>query len=124
MLYSGPADARRGRRPSLPSLITSVEALTGTAPCWFAYPDGTFTEQEQHAVEALGFAGAVQTLRRPGGGGRYAMPRVGLKVDSTAGPGGRLAVAKFRCVLAGLTRRRLVTALAHLWHSEAAREEA
>ncbi len=70
MLYFGPADARRGRRPSLPSLITSVEALTGTAPCWFAYPDGTFTEREQHAVEAVGFAGAVQTFRRPGGGGR------------------------------------------------------
>ncbi len=96
----------------------SVEALTGAGPCWFAYPDGTFTEREQRAVETLGFAGAVQTFRRPGRRGRYAMPRVGLKVASTTGRDGRLAVAKFRCVLAGMTRRRLAATLEHLWHSE------
>lgn len=96
----------------------SVEVLTGTAPCWFAYPDGTFSEREQHAVEALGFAGAVQTFRGPGGrGGRYAVPRIGLKVDSTTGRDGHLAVAKLRCVLAGMTRQRIMTALARLRHS-------
>ncbi len=96
----------------------SVEALTGAGPCWFAYPDGTFTEREQRAVETLGFAGAVQTFRCPDRGGRYALPRVGLNAPSTTGSDGRLAIAKFRCVLAGMTRRRGVTILRHLCHGE------
>jgi peptidoglycan/xylan/chitin deacetylase (PgdA/CDA1 family) len=106
-------------REELSGSKQSIEALTGKGPCWFAYPDGTFTEREQHAVEELGFAGAVQTFRRPGASGRYAMPRVGLKVASTSRRDGRLAIAKFRCVLAGITRRRLVTVLAQLSHSKA-----
>jgi peptidoglycan/xylan/chitin deacetylase (PgdA/CDA1 family) len=92
----------------------SVEAITGSAACWFAYPDGTFTEREQRAVKSVGFAGALQTFRRPDRGGQYAVPRVGLKVASTTGRDGRLAAAKLRCVLAGMTRRRLMTALAQL----------
>jgi peptidoglycan/xylan/chitin deacetylase (PgdA/CDA1 family) len=99
-----------------------VEAITGAGPCWFAYPDGTFTEREERAVEALGFTGAVQTSGLPGEWERYSMPRVGLKTASTTGRDGRLAPAKFRFVLAGMTRRRLWTTLSLRGHAVAARE--
>jgi peptidoglycan/xylan/chitin deacetylase (PgdA/CDA1 family) len=88
-----------------------VEELTGAEPCWFAYPDGTFTEREERAVRALGFAGALQTFRRPDRGGRYAVPRVGLDADVTTDRAGRLAPARLRCTLAGLTRQRLRSTL-------------
>ena len=89
-----------------------VEALTGDAPCWFAYPDGTFGERERDAVRDAGFAGAVQTFRRPDLGGRYAVPRVGLDAESTTGPDGRLAVGSLRYALADVSRQRLRAMLA------------
>jgi peptidoglycan/xylan/chitin deacetylase (PgdA/CDA1 family) len=89
----------------------AVEALTGSGPCWFAYPDGTFSERELEAVRAEGFAGAVQTFRRPDLGGRYAVPRVGLDADATTDRAGRFAPLRVRRTLAGLTRHRLRHAL-------------
>lgn len=91
-----------------------VEEITGTGDsCWFAYPDGTFGEREMDAVRGLGFAGAVQTFRRPdlAGTGRYAVPRVGLDADVTTDRAGRLVPARLRCTLAGLTRQRLRSVL-------------
>jgi len=94
-------------RAELTESKASVEALTGEAPCWFAYPDGTFGERERDAVRDAGFAGAVQTFRRPDLGGRHAVPRVGLDAESTTGPDGRLAVGSLRYALAGVSRQRL-----------------
>jgi peptidoglycan/xylan/chitin deacetylase (PgdA/CDA1 family) len=88
-----------------------VEAITGGPACWFAYPDGTFTERDMEAVRGLGFAGAVQTFRRPDLAGRYAVARVGLDADVTTDRAGRLAPARLRCTLAGLTRQRLRSTL-------------
>ncbi len=84
-----------------------AEFLAGIGPCWFAYPNGTFGEREREAVRAAGFAGAVQTFRRPDLEGRYAVPRVGLDADATAGPDGHLAVGALRYALAALSRQRL-----------------
>jgi peptidoglycan/xylan/chitin deacetylase (PgdA/CDA1 family) len=84
-----------------------VEEITGSGPCWFAYPDGTFTEREMDVAREVGFAGAVQTFRRPDLGGPFAVPRVGLDADATTDRRGRFAPAKLRVALAGLTRRRL-----------------
>ncbi len=84
-----------------------VEALTGTGPCWFAYPDGTFGDREQEAVRRAGFAGAVQTFRRPDLEGRYALPRVGLDAEATSAADGQLAIASLRYALAGVSRQRL-----------------
>jgi peptidoglycan/xylan/chitin deacetylase (PgdA/CDA1 family) len=91
--------------------MKAVEALTGRARCWLAYPDGIFGQREMAMAERLGFAGAVQTFRHPCINGQYAVPRLGLGGSVATAQNGRLSEAKMRWALAGLTKRRLWAAL-------------
>lgn len=82
--------------------------INGTASCWFAYPNGIFTEREERVVQELGFAGAVQASLYLDKTGRYALPRIDLVAGNTTGFDGKFSKACTEVALAHLTRKRLL----------------
>lgn len=86
-----------------------LQELTGNSDCWFAYPDGMFTQREETAVQDAGYVAAVQTFRNYSRSGRFAVPRVGLNVQRTTGATRAFSKAKTEWTLAALRERRFNT---------------
>jgi peptidoglycan/xylan/chitin deacetylase (PgdA/CDA1 family) len=89
----------------------AIEKLIGLTPSWFSYPDGIFTDREERVVRELGFRGAVQTFRNQHKVGKYAVPRVPLKGDTTVGITGRFSRAMMEVTLADFNKRRIAMAM-------------
>jgi len=86
--------------------LEALVALTGRQQCWFAYPDGWFTDREEAVVARAGFTGAVQTFRRLERGGTFAVPRVGISPNAILGRDQVFSPSKLRWILSGLSRQQ------------------
>jgi peptidoglycan/xylan/chitin deacetylase (PgdA/CDA1 family) len=95
-----------------------LEELTGLNNIWFAYPDGIFKERELQYVQETGYKGAVQTFRYPEKAGRYAIPRIGLNVQGTAGLGGRFSAARMATKIGNLTKNHLFMVINSLFFNK------
>lgn len=82
--------------------------INGTASCWFAYPNGIFTEREERVVQELGFTGAVQTSCYPDKTGRFSLPRIDLVDDNTTGFDGKFSKSCTEVALARITRESML----------------